>query len=100
MNSRQRAELKSIASTYESIIQVGKNGINDNLITQVKDALKKRELVKITVLDNCSATAKELSHPIADFTESEVVHVIGNKIILYKPNKKDPVISAEIRKIK
>ena len=45
-------------------------------------------------------SAKELAHPIADFTESEVVQVIGSKIILYKPNKKKPVISLEIKKIK
>jgi RNA-binding protein len=100
LSTKQRAKLKSIASTYDAILQVGKNGINDNLIIQVSDALKKRELIKISVLDNCLMTAKELAHPIADMTESEVVQVIGSKIVLYKVNKKEPVISPEIKKIK
>lgn len=100
LNTKQRARLKAIASTENTILQIGKNGINDNLIIQVQDALAARELIKISVLDNCFQSAKELAHPIADFTQSEVVQVIGNKIVLYKPNKKKPVISSEIKKIK
>ena len=100
LNAKQRARLKAIASTEDTILQIGKGGINDNLIIQLKDALKAREIIKISVLDNCMQSAQELAHPIADFTESEVVQVIGSKIILYKPNKKKPVISLEIKKIK
>lgn len=53
LNAKQRARLKAIASTEDTILQIGKGGINDNLIIQVKDALKAREIIKISVLDNC-----------------------------------------------
>lgn len=100
ISTKQRAKLRSIASTYDTILQIGKNGINENLVTQLNDALRKRELIKISVLDNCMESAKELADPIAEATGSDVVQVIGSKIVLYKPNKKDPVISQEIKKIK
>ena len=100
ITSKERAFLRGKANTLTANYQIGKGGINDNLIIQLKDALKAREIIKISVLDNCMQSAKELAHPIADFTESEVVQVIGSKIILYKPNKKKPVISLEIKKIK
>ena len=59
LTSKQRATLRGIASTYETIFQVGKGGISDTLVQQVSDALRKRELIKIHVLDNCPLSARE-----------------------------------------
>ena len=59
LTSKQRATLRGIASTYETIFQVGKGGISDTLVQQVSDALRKRELIKMHVLDNCPLDARE-----------------------------------------
>ena len=80
ITSRQRARLKSIASNYDTIFQIGKNAISDELIKQLSDALEARELIKIRVLENCGYSAKELANSI-------VVQVIGTKIVLYRQNK-------------
>ena len=87
LNSKQRAKLRGLASNIETIFQVGKNGIGDELIKQLEDALKKRELIKIRVLETCEYTAKEASELIAQRTLSEVVQVIGSKIVLFKQNR-------------
>lgn len=92
LTSKQRAYLKGIASTYDTIFQVGKGGISENLITQVSDALRARELIKLRVLDNCEYSPKEASTLLAEATKSEVVQVIGSKFVLFKRNPKDPVI--------
>ncbi|MBQ8824809.1 MAG: ribosome assembly RNA-binding protein YhbY [Ruminococcus sp.] len=92
LTSKQRAKLRGIASTYETIFQVGKNGIGEQMVQQVKDALKKRELVKIHVLENAEYDAKEAASILAEETKSEVVQVIGSRFVLYKRNPQDPVI--------
>lgn len=79
ITSRQRARLKSIASNYDTIFQIGKNAISD--------ALEARELIKIRVLENCGYSAKELAGEIGERTNSIVVQVIGTKIVLYRQNK-------------
>lgn len=100
INSKQRARLRAIASNEQAIFQTGKNGIGENFIKQVSDALKKREIVKITVLETSPETAKECASEIAKKTRSELICTIGSKIVLYKENKKKPVISEEINKLK
>lgn len=92
LTSKQRAKLRGIASTYETIFQVGKNGIGEQMVQQVKDALKKRELVKIHVLENAEYDAKEAASILAEKTKSEIVQVIGSRVVLYKRNPQDPVI--------
>lgn len=96
LTSKQRALLKGIASTYETIFQIGKSGISENLINQVSDALCKRELIKLRVLDNCEYSAQEASREIAEKTGSEVVQVIGTRFILFKRNPKEPVIDIKL----
>lgn len=96
LNSKQRAALRSIASTYETIFQIGKGGIPDTLISQVEDALKKRELIKLRVLDNSMYTARDAAEEIADKTGSEVVQVIGSRFVLFKRNPKEPVINIKL----
>lgn len=92
LTSKQRAYLRSIAQSYETILQIGKAGINENLITQVNDALRKRELIKLRVLDNSMLTAREAADQLAEAAQADVVQVIGSRFVLYKPNPKEPVI--------
>lgn len=92
LTSKQRATLRGIASTYETIFQVGKGGISDTLVQQVSDALRKRELIKIHVLDNCLLSAREAAEELSEKTESDVVQVIGSRLVLFKRNPKEPVI--------
>lgn len=96
LNSKQRAALRGIASTMDTIFQVGKGGISDTLISQVNDALRKRELIKLRVLDNSMYTAREAAEEIADKTGSEVVQVIGSRFVLFKRNPKEPVIDIKL----
>lgn len=92
LTSKQRATLRGIASTYETIFQVGKGGISDTLVQQVSDALRKRELIKIHVLDNCPLSSREAAEELSEKTESDVVQVIGSRLVLFKRNPKEPVI--------
>ena len=85
MNTKQRAFLKSIAMTTDPIFQIGKSSLTPELTDAVGEALDKRELVKISVLQNCMDDPKEMAQILADRTHSEVVQVIGKKIVLYKP---------------
>jgi RNA-binding protein len=86
MTSKERAELKTQAMKLDSIFQIGKSSLTPQLVEAVKDALKARELIKISVLKNCMDDPKELAEMIADRTGSQVVQVIGKKIVLYKRN--------------
>ncbi|MCR4806492.1 MAG: ribosome assembly RNA-binding protein YhbY [Lachnospiraceae bacterium] len=92
MTSKQRAYLKSLASNMEAIVHVGKAGASPEVVMSVQEALNARELIKIGVLKNCADDPRDLAQIIADRTHSQVVHVIGKKIVLYKPKKDKPVI--------
>ena len=96
LKSKQRAFLRGIASSYETIFQVGKGGINENFINQVTDALRKWELIKLRVLENSGYTAREAAEEIASKTESDVVQVIGSRFVLFKRNPKEPVIDIKL----
>lgn len=85
MTSKQRSYLKSIASTYDAIFQVGKSSVSPEVIDAIREALDKRELIKISVLKNCADEPKDIAQIIAERTRSQVVQVIGRKIVLYKP---------------
>lgn len=92
LTSKQRSTLRGIASKYETILQVGKDGISEALVQQVKDALRKRELIKMRVLDNCPLDAREAAEELAARTGSEVVQVIGSRFVLFLRNPKEPVV--------
>lgn len=92
MTSKQRAYLRGLANSIDAIFQIGKFGINDNLIIQVSEALEARELIKVSVLETAPANAKELGQILADETNSILVQTIGSKITLYRPRKKDSKI--------
>lgn len=84
LTSKQRAQLRGIAATLDTIIHVGKDGIGDNLIKQVDDALAAREIIKGRVLENSMYTAREAAEELAVSARCEVVQVIGSKFVLYR----------------
>ena len=92
LTRKQRSTLRGSASKYETILQVGKGGISEALVQQVKDALRKRELIKMRVLDNCPLDAREAAEELAARTGSEVVQVIGSRFVLFLRNPKEPVV--------
>lgn len=93
LNSKQRAYLRGLANGIDSIFQIGKSGISDNQIQQLKDALEARELIKISVLETAPANARNLGEEVAKLTNSILVQTIGNKITLYKKREKNSKIN-------
>lgn len=87
MTTKQRAYLKSLAMTMEPIFQIGKHSMTPELTGAIAEALNARELIKISVLKNCADDPKELAALLAERTRSQVVQVIGKKIVLYKEGK-------------
>lgn len=92
MTSKQRAYLKSLANGLEPVFQVGKSSLTPEFTEAVNEAFNTRELLKIAVLKNCIDDPKEIAVVISERTHSQVVQVIGKKIILYRPDKKNPKI--------
>ena len=88
LNSKQRAYLRAMSQHLETIFQVGKGGISDEMCTQIANALEARELIKARVLENSGYTAKEASSAIAEHIDCDVVSCVGTKFVLYKESKK------------
>lgn len=84
LNSRQRAQLRGMANGFETIFQIGKGGIGDQLKKQVSDALEARELIKLRVLESAPESAREAADAVAEAVGADVVQVIGSKFILYR----------------
>ena len=104
LTSKQRAQLRGMASTLDTIVHVGKDGIGDNLVKQADDALEARELIKGRVLETSLMSAREAAEALASATRSQVVQVIGTKFVLYRPthkkDKKDKIVLVTDRKRK
>ena len=105
LTSKQRAQLRGLANSIDTILQVGKDGIGENVIKQADDALEARELIKGRVLDNnIEYDARLAAEELAKATRSEVVQVIGTKFVLYRPshdkNKKDKIVLVSDKKKK
>ena len=92
LSSKQRAFLRSLANTIDTILMVGKSGIGGDLVRQADDALTARELIKAKVLETSPLPPRETAEEIAALTNSEVVQVIGSKFVLYRRNEKEPKI--------
>ena len=92
LSSKQRAQLRGIAMTEDTIIQIGKAGITENTVTEVNNALAARELIKGRVLENALLTAAEAANALAEACGAETVQVIGSKFVLFKRNIKEPKI--------
>ena len=87
MTTKQRAYLKSLGMTLDPIYQIGKSALTPEITEGVTEALEARELIKINVLKNCLEDINVIAHTLAERTRSEVVQVIGRKIVLYKESK-------------
>ena len=92
LNSRQRAQLRGMANGYETIFQVGKGGINDQLIKQVDEALEARELIKLRTLENSPESSRSAADEIANRVNADVVQVIGSRFILYRESRDNNTI--------
>ena len=87
LTTKQRAYLKGLAMNLDPIYQIGKSSLTPEITKGIDEALKARELVKIAVLNNCLDDPKELGSMVAERTRSELVQVIGKKIVLYRESK-------------
>lgn len=92
MTSKQRANLRKMANNLQPIFQVGKQGMSDNLLKQLDDALEARELIKITILETSGEATKSFCNEIANKLNAEPVQAIGNKFVLYRKSKNNPKI--------
>ena len=92
LTSKQRAYLRGLANTLETILIVGKGEITDNIIMQADTALTARELIKGKRLETSSYSARECAELIAEKCGADVVQVIGSKFVLFRPNPDEPVI--------
>lgn len=87
MTGKERAKLRAIANTYETILLVGKNGITPEVEKQADDALNKREMIKGKVHETCELTAREVCTQLCETLKAEPIQVIGTKFVLYRQNK-------------
>ncbi len=92
LTSKQRAYLKSLASNIPPVFQVGKSSLTPEVTAAVAEAFNNNELIKVAVLKNCMDDPKAIAEMLAERTHSQVVQVIGKKIVLYRPDKDKPKI--------
>jgi len=85
LTSKQRADLRGQANSLETIFQIGKGGVTDQLVTGVNQALAVRELIKLRVLESAGFTARQAADDLAEATGADVVQVIGSRMVLYRP---------------
>ena len=100
MTSKQRAYLKSLASNLETIFQIGKGGVSDEICFQLGNALEARELIKIKLLETCPTSLKDAATEIAEKTGAEVVQTIGTKIVLFKISTQEKNRKIDLSKIR
>ena len=89
LTSKQRAQLRGIANSIDTIVHIGKDGITENLVKQADDALEARELIKCRVQENSMLTAREACQELSRLTRSEPVQVIGTRFVLYRQHDKN-----------
>ncbi len=89
LTGKQKRFLRSKAHHLDSIFQVGKGGVNENMIKQIDDVLEKRELIKVSVLQNCEDDRHDVAEQLSNAARAELVQVIGNSIVLYKESREN-----------
>ncbi|PKR85139.1 ribosome assembly RNA-binding protein YhbY [Heyndrickxia camelliae] len=92
LTGKQKRFLRSQAHHLNPIFQVGKGGVNENMIKQIGDALEARELFKVSVLQNCDVDRDTVANQLAEGTKAEIVQIIGNTIVLYKESRENKQI--------
>lgn len=93
LTGKQKRFLRAKAHHLSPIFQVGKGGVNDNMVQQISEALEARELLKVSILQNCEEDKDEVASALAAKTEAELVQVIGHMIVLYKQSKNNRQIT-------
>jgi len=88
LTGKQRAYLRSLSSDLDTIFQIGKGGVSEEICLQISNALEARELIKARVLDNSGYTAKEAANEIAEAIGADVVSCVGSKFVLYRESEK------------
>lgn len=91
LTSKQRSKLKSLAANLSPIGQVGKEGLGDNMLKSFSDCLEKRELIKISILENADGDPQEIGRRLAEELSAECVIVIGRKAVLYRRSQRKDV---------
>ncbi|GAA0432105.1 MAG: ribosome assembly RNA-binding protein YhbY [Bacillota bacterium] len=92
LTGKQKRFLRAQANQLKPIFQVGKIGVNQNMIDQIEDALEKRELLKVSILQNCMDDKDTVAEQLATGTDAEIVQIIGNNIVLYKESTENKQI--------
>ncbi|MFV0559176.1 MAG: ribosome assembly RNA-binding protein YhbY [Enterococcus sp.] len=101
LRGKQKRFLRSKAHHLQPIFQIGKGGINGAMLKQMDEALEKRELIKVTLLQNTDEIAEEVAHIIEEEINCQIVQIIGRVLVLYKPSSKEKYqrISSEVKSI-
>mgnify|MGYP005609569365 FL=1 len=89
LTGKQKRFLRSTAQHLTPILQVGKGGVNDNMISQISDALEARELLKVSILQNCDVDKNTVAEELVRGTKAELVQLIGHTVVLYKESKEN-----------
>ena len=92
LTGKQKRFLRSTAHHLTPIFQVGKGGVNDNMISQISDALEARELLKVSILQNCDVDKNTVAEELVRGTKAELVQLIGHTVVLYKESKENKQI--------
>ena len=92
LTTKQKVYLRSLAQTEKPLFQIGKDALSDNLVDTINNALRKRELVKVSILKSAPGDVKEIAFDLAMLTKSELIQVIGRQVVLYKRAKEPKII--------
>lgn len=98
LRGKQKRQLRALAHHLNPIFQIGKSGITPDMVKGVADALEKRELIKVSILQNCEEDKDELAEVLSTRTGSELVQLIGHTIVLYKQSSKEKYRKIELVK--
>ena len=98
LKGKQKRQLRALAHHLSPIFQVGKSSVNSDMIQGIRDALEKRELLKVSILQNCEEDKDEVAQILSERTSSELVQVIGHTIVLYKQSSKEKYRKIELVK--
>ncbi len=99
LTSKQRAFLRKQAHSLDPIVRIGKDGMSDNLVKSLQDAIESRELVKVKILQNSEVDKNEIAHELALKSDCQLVATIGRTLLYFKENKDKPVISEELKRV-
>ncbi|TBL75368.1 ribosome assembly RNA-binding protein YhbY [Paenibacillus thalictri] len=96
LTGKQKRFLRSEAHHLNPIFQVGKGGVNEHMVKSIEEALEVRELIKVSVLNNCLEDKENIARQLADETDAELVQVIGKIIVLYKQSRENKTIELPV----